>query len=177
MAITKEKKKKMVAGYLDTLSRSQTLILADYRGLTVAQITDLRQRLREVGSGFLVVKNTLLTMALKQAGIPVPTELLKGPAAVAYCLDEPTPVAKVLREFAKESDALKLKGAILGTLILDAAGVQALADLPPREVILAQVLGAVQAPMTSLVGTINAPMRELVQVLQARSEQDQEAAA
>jgi large subunit ribosomal protein L10 len=177
LAITKEKKVKMVAGYLDTLSRSGALLFADYRGLTVAQMTDLRRRLREVESGFLVVKNTLLTMALKQSGIPVPAEELKGPVGIAYCLGEPTPVAQLLRDFAKENDSLRIKGGILGTLILDAAGVQALADLPPREVILAQVLGAVQAPMSSLVSTLNAPMRDLVQVLQARSEQDQKAAA
>ena len=177
MAITKEKKLKMVAGYLDTLSKSQALIFADYRGLTVAQMTDLRRRLREVGSGFLVVKNTLLTMALKQSGFPVPVEQLKGPAGMAYCLGEATPVAQLLRDFVRENEALKVTGALLGTLVLDATGVRALADLPPREVVLAQMLGAVQAPMSSLVGTINAPMRDLVQVLQARSEQDQKAAA
>ena len=177
MAITKKKKEKMVAGYLDIVSRSQAFILANYRGLTVAQLTDLRRRLREVGSGFLVVKNTLLTMALKQSGIPVPTEQLTGPVAVAYCPNEATAVAQVLRDFAKENEALEITGAILGTQFLDAAGARALADLPPREVILAQLLGAVQAPMSSLVSTINAPMRELVQVLQARSEQGQKAAA
>lgn len=177
MAITKEKKRQIVTEYMDKLSGSQAIILADYRGLTVAEVTELRRRLREVNGGFQVVKNTLFKRALEQANIPVPNDLLAGPVAAGYCLGEVPPVAKALVDFAKEVEDLKLTGAILGTQFLDAAGVQALADLPPRDVLLAQMLGAVQGPLSSLVGLVTAPLRELVQVLQARSEQAQEAAA
>jgi large subunit ribosomal protein L10 len=177
LAITRDKKHQMVAEYSDRLSASQALILADYRGLTVAEITDLRGRLREVNGAFQVVKNTLFKLALEQANAPVPEDLLAGPVAVGYCLGEVPPVAKALVDFAREFEALSLTGAIVGTQVLDAAGVQALADLPPREVLLAQVVGAVQAPLSSVVGVVTAPLRELVQVLQARSEQAQQAAA
>jgi large subunit ribosomal protein L10 len=102
---------------------------------------------------------------------------LDGPIAVGYCFDEVPPVAKALIEFAKVQANLVVHGAILGSEFLDAGGVKALADLPAREVLLAQLVGAVQGPMSNLVTTITAPMRELVQVMEARSEQNQEAAA
>ncbi|MBN1661707.1 MAG: 50S ribosomal protein L10 [Anaerolineae bacterium] len=174
MAITKEQKVEMLADYKDKMSRSQAIILTDYRGLTVAQISDLRRSLREVDSVFQVIKNTLFELALEQSGLPVPTQQLDGPLAVSYCLADAPPVAKILREFAASTDILVIKGAIVGTTILDASAVASLADLPPREVLRAQLLGAIQGPMGSLVGTLNAPLRELVQVLHARSEQGQE---
>jgi large subunit ribosomal protein L10 len=176
LAISRAQKKQMVADYVDRMSRSQALILADYRGLTVANMTELRQKLRETDGIIQVVKNTLFKLALEEAGLPFPAEQMEGPVAVGYCLGEAPPIAKVLMDFAKEAQALEIKGAILGTSILDAAGVKGLADLPPREVLLAQLVGAVQGPMSSLVSTLDAPMRELVQVLQARSEQAEAAA-
>jgi large subunit ribosomal protein L10 len=118
-----------------------------------------------------VVKNSLLKLALEQSGLPVPEEVMEGPVAVGYCFDEAPPVAKTIMDFAKETDILKIKGGILGPNILDVEGVKGLADLPPREVLLAQLVGAVQGPMSSLVSTLAAPQRELVQVLQARADQ------
>jgi large subunit ribosomal protein L10 len=167
----------MVAGYAAQMSASQAMILADYRGLTVAEMTDLRRRLREVDGKFQVVKNTLFQRTLDDAGISLPEEQWVGPLAVGYCHGEVPPVAKTLSDFAKETRHLELKGAILGTDFLDVAGVAALADLPPREFLLAQLLGAVQGPMSSLASTLVAPMRELAQVLQARAETGQEAEA
>jgi large subunit ribosomal protein L10 len=133
--------------------------------------------LREADGGLQIVKNTLLRRALEDAGRPVPVEQLEGPVAMGYATQELPPVAKVLSEFAKETSILQIRGAILGTNILDPDGVQALADLPSREVLLAQLVGSVQGPMSSLVSTISAPLRELAQVLKARGEQGQEAAA
>jgi large subunit ribosomal protein L10 len=167
----------MVADYIDKMSKSQALILTDYRGLSVAQVSDLRRRLREVDGTFQVVKNTLFVRALEQADLPIPDEQMEGPLAVAYCLGEAPPTAKALMDFAKERDALKVRGAIMGPNLLDLEAVKSLADLPPREFLLAQLVGAVQGPMSSLVSTLQAPMRELAQVLRARSEQDQGAAA
>ena len=176
MAITKAQKQEMVADYVDKMTHSQAMILADYRGLTVARMTELRQKLRETDGVFQVVKNSLFKLALEEAGFPFPAEHMAGPVAVGYCLGEAPPMAKVLTDFAKEAPSLEIKGAILGTNILDAEGVKGLADLPPREVLLAQLLGAVQGPMSNLVSTLNAPLRELVQVLHARSEQAEAAA-
>jgi large subunit ribosomal protein L10 len=177
LAISREKKEEMVAEYADNLSRSRAMILTDYRGLTVANITQLRQNLREVDGAFQVVKNTLFQRALEQAGMPVPTEHLEGPLAVGFCFGDTPPVAKALVDFAKQVEMLQIKGAILGTELLDAQGVRGLADLPPRDVLRAQLLAAIQGPMSNLVSVLAAPMREIAQVLKARSEQGQEAAA
>ena len=172
MAISRAQKEKMVADYVERMSHSQALILTDYRGLSVADISDLRRRLREVDGVFQVVKNTLFARALEEAGLPIPTEHMEGPVAVGYCLGDAPPVAKAMVDFAREEDLLKVRGAILGTNLLDLEGVKGLADLPSREVLLAQLVGTLQGPMGSLVSTLQAPMRELVQVLQARSEQE-----
>jgi large subunit ribosomal protein L10 len=171
LAISRAQKEKMVADYVDRMSRSQALIFADYRGLTVSHMTDLRRRLRETDGQFQVIKNTLFERALEESGLPIPSEMLDGPVAVGYCFGDAPPVAKVVMDFAKETSILEVKGAVLGTNILNVEGVKGLADLPPREVLLAQLLGAVQGPMSSLASTLAAPMRELVQVLRARSEQ------
>ena len=177
MAITRAQKEQMVADYVEKMSNSQALILTDYRGLSVADLSDLRRKLREVDGVFQVVKNTLFTRALEEAGLPIPSEHMDGPVAVGYCLADAPPVAKTMMDYAKEMDLLQVRGAILGANVLDREGVKGLADLPPREVLLAQLVGAVQGPMSSLVSTMQAPMRELVQVLQARAEQGQEEAA
>jgi len=178
LAISRKQKEAMVSDYVEKMSRSRTLILADYRGLSVAQVTELRRNLREVDGEFQIVKNSLFQRALEQSGFAIPTDQLVGPVAVGYCLGDAPPVAKALTDYAKATDILVIKGAIVsGSSILGPEGVKGLADLPPREVVLAQLLGSVQGPMSSLASTIMAPLRELVQVLQARSEQDQEAAA
>ena len=174
MAITKEKKEQIVADYVDRLSQSQAIILTDYRGLTVANLSELRTKLREDSGVFQIIKNTLFKLALEQSGIPVPTEQMEGTVAVGYCLEEVPPVAKTLDDFARETKFLRIRGAILGTDLLDAKAVQNLADLPPREILLATLVGAVQGPMSGLVSTFNAPLRELVQILQARSEKGAE---
>jgi large subunit ribosomal protein L10 len=174
LAITKDQKREIVADYVDKISRSQAMIVADYRGLTVADMTALRRNLREVDGVFQVVKNTLFERALTEVGIPAPTEELKGPLAVGFCLGEAPAVAKVLMDFARESQILRVQGAILGGRFVGPEAVKDLAELPPREVILAHLLGTMQGPMSSLVSTITAPLRELAQVLRARSEQGQE---
>ena len=177
MAISKEQKREIVADYVEKMSRSQAMIIADYRGLNVAEMTELRRNLREVDGLFQVIKNTLFERALDQSGIPIPTEELNGTRAIGYCLGEIPAVAKMLTDFGKETQLLEVHGAILGDHFIGADAVQDLANLPPREILLAQLLGMIQGPMSQLVNTLNAPMRELAQVLRARSEQGQEAEA
>jgi large subunit ribosomal protein L10 len=177
LAITKGKKLEMVADYSQNLAKSQVLILAEYRGMTVANVTALRRKLREVGGGLQVVKNTLFERALTEAGIPVEQGQLQGPIVVGYCFGTVPPVVRALLDFGKEADALKIRGAYFGKAYLGADAAKALVDLPSREVVLARLVGTVQAPMSSLLSVIQAPMREIVQVLKARSEQQQQAAA
>ncbi len=177
MAISREQKEQIVSESIDTLTKSQGIVLTDYRGLSVAQMNELRSILREKDSRYQVIKNTLLRLALQGANWPVPDELLAGPLAITYCLGEVPSVAKALYDFADETKILAIKGAILGTQVLDAKAVRDVADLPPREVLLAQLLAALQGPLANLVGTLAAPMRELAHVLQARSEQSAEAAS
>ncbi|MGD8624386.1 MAG: 50S ribosomal protein L10 [Anaerolineae bacterium] len=174
MAITKDKKVEMVADYVDKLSRSRAMIMADYRGLTVANITQLRSNLREVEGVFQVVKNSLFERALEEAGLPIPAEQMEGPLAIGYCFGDVPPMAKALTDFAKEADVLEIKGAILGQDLLSVKQVKDLAALPPREVVRAQLVAMIQGPMSSLVNTLNAPMREIAQVLQARADQAQD---
>ena len=171
MAITKQKKIRISSGYTEKLSGSKAIILTDYRGLSVASMTDLRQKLRDLGSNFHVAKNTLFKRALVEAGLPVPEEQLKGPTALGFTTGDVSAVVKAFLDFAAENDALQVKGVIWGTAFIDQAGTKALVNLPSREVLLGQLLGAVQGPATNLVGTITAPLRELVQVLAARGEQ------
>jgi large subunit ribosomal protein L10 len=177
LAITKQKKVRISSGYTQKLSGSKAVILTDYRGLTVASMTELRQKLRELGSNYHVTKNTLFRRALVEAGMPVPEEQIKGPTALGFITGDVPPVVKVFLDFAAENEALLIKGMIWGTTFIDEKGTKALVNLPSREVLLGQLLGAVQGPMTSMVGTITAPLRELVQVLAARGEQGDKAAA
>ena len=171
MAINKQKKVRISSDYTEKLSASKAIILTDYRGLTVASMTDLRQKLRDLGSSFHVSKNTLFRRALAEAGMPVPEEQLKGPTALGFITGEVSPVVKAFMDFAAENEALQIKGIIWGTAFIDQAGTKALVNLPSREVLLGQLLGAVQGPATNMVGTITAPLREIVQVLAARGEQ------
>jgi large subunit ribosomal protein L10 len=171
LAITREQKEAFVAEYSEKLARSQAAYFADYRGLTVAAISDLRGRLRaESETELAVAKNTLLTLALQQAGLPVPEDLLTGPTAILFCYSDPIGPTKVITKYAKDNENFTVKGGVVGNKILTQKDVQGMAELPSREQILATVIGAVQGPAQNLFGTITAPLREIVQVLQARSE-------
>jgi large subunit ribosomal protein L10 len=171
LAITKEKKEELIAQYADLLSRSEAVLFTDYRGLTVAEISSLRNKLREADSKYQVIKNRLLRQALQNAGLPVPEDLLTGPAAVSFCLGEVPPTAKILVDFAKDSKILAIKGGLLSGKIIASEDIQALADLPPREVLLAQVLAGMQSPISGLVTVLSGTIRGLLTVLKARSEQ------
>jgi large subunit ribosomal protein L10 len=177
LAITKEKKQELVAQYTDLLSRSRAAILTDYRGLTAAEISGLRNKLREVDGKYHVIKNTLLRLALQNAGQPVPEEMLEGPVAISFCLGEVPPAAKVLVDFAKDSKVLTIKGGLLSGKAIGVEDIQALADLPPREVLLAQVLAGMQSPINGLVTVLSGTLRGLLNVLKARAEQLEGASA
>ncbi len=178
MAITKERKQELVAQYAELLSRSKAVIFAEYRGMSNAQMTALRRTLREAGGAYHVTKLSLLKLALAEAGHSLPETALRGaPIAVSFCLEEVPPVAKALVDHARENELLVLRGGLMGSNWLSAQDVQALAELPPLDVLRAQLIGLLDAPAANLVGVIQAGVAQIVNVLNAYVEQGGETAA
>src|SRR6266516_7615602 len=171
----KADKERVVAELTERLRSAETLIVADYRGLTVSEIGELRGKLLEHGARFSVVKNTLTKRAAESAGIEPLLSLIDGPTAIAFLETggDPVAVAKALEE-AVRARTLTLKGGLLEGNELTAEDMRQLAKLPPAEMLRAQLVGAVAGPMTTVVGLFAAPMRDLVGVLQARITQLEE---
>ncbi len=176
MPISKERRGELIAEYTEWFKQSQAIVIASYQGVGTADLYRLRTKLHEVQGELHVVKNTLAAIALKNAGWPVPEEMLTGSAILGFSFSDPAAVAKAMTAFATDVQQFEVKGGLLGNRIIDAAGVKALADLPPRPVVLGGLVATLQGPMSQFVNILNAPMRELVQVLKARSEQGQAAA-
>ena len=160
------------------LNRSQAVFLCEYRGLTVKKITDLRSRVRKAGGEMKVAKNTLMRLALQQAGLPTMDPYETGPNVYTLVYGDIAAVAKTLRDYSKEkgNDALVIKGGVMGQDLLNKDQVLALADLPPREMLLAQVVGTIAAPLRSLVTVLSGPARGLVTCLSQIQEKKENAA-
>ena len=171
----KSEKERVVAELTERLQGAETLIVADYRGLTVTQIAELREKLYEHGARFSVVKNSLTRRAAESAGIEPLLELLDGPTAIAFLESDgdPVAVAKALDD-AVRADTITLKGGLLEGAQIGADDLKQLAKLPPPEILRAQLVGAVVGPVTAVVGLFAAPMRELVGVIDARIRQLEE---
>jgi large subunit ribosomal protein L10 len=144
-----------------------TMFVADYRGLDMPAITELRGKLYEADANFHVVKNTLALRALKEAGVEGIDEMFAGPSAVAFVRGDAAAVAKALKDFAKSSGTLEVRGGIMDGNVVDASQVKEIADLPSREVILTMLVSAINAPMQQVVGVLSAPMRDIVGILDA----------
>ena len=168
MAINKEKKAQLLETYVSLLGDSQAIVVVSALGLTVAEVTQLRVKIRESGARFHVVKNTLFRRALTQAGMPAP-DFVQGPLSVAFCVEDIAPVVKAINDFAKDlgERPFEVKGGIVDTDVLDSAGAKALADMPSKDVFFAQILAGIQAPGTQLVGVLTSTLRQTVTVLQA----------
>ena len=169
----KEDKQKVVADLTDRLKSSETLIVADYRGLTMPQIDDLRTELLKHGAKFTVVKNTLTRRAAEAAGADALLALLEGPTAIAFLEadGDPVAVAKAIGATARETKVLAVRGGILEGRAISADEIETLAKLPALEQLRGQVLGAVTAPLYAIVGLFNAPLQNLVGLIDARIEQ------
>ncbi len=161
----------------DKLSRSKGTILADYRGLNVKQVTELRAKLREAGVEYKVVKNTLTSIAAKELGLDDLVEQLSGPTAIAFGYEDPVAPAKILAEFAKANKALELKGGVLTGSVIGVDDVKALAELPSREELLSQVVRGMQAPIAGMVNVLQGTIRNVVYALEAVRKQKEEAGA
>jgi large subunit ribosomal protein L10 len=171
--VRKEQKEAVVEQLTERLKQADTLLVADYRGLTMPQIDGLRSRLLESGARFTVVKNTLTRRAAEAAGSDALLALLEGPSAIAF-LDadgDMVAAAKALADAARETRVLAIRGGVMEGRALTAAEVESLATLPPVDVLRGQVLGAIVAPLTSFAALLNAPLQNLVGLIDARIEQ------
>lgn len=151
-----EQKKEIVAGLVETLKSAQAGVLVDYRGLTVEEDTNLRRKLREAGVEYKVVKNTLTRFAAKEVGLDGLDEQLNGPTSLAISKDDPVAPAKVIADFAKENECLKIKAGFLDGNVISLDEVKTLANTPSRDTLIAKIMGSLNAPISNLVRTLQA---------------------
>ena len=172
----RQDKERIVSELAERLKGSQSLLVADYRGLSMPEIDELRTKLLETGARFSVVKNTLTRLAAEQAGATQLLELIDGLTAIAFIDAEgdPAAAAKVLNDTARAHDVLVIRGGLLEGDTVSDVEVKRLATLPPTDVLRAQLASAVAAPLTTIVGVFTAPLRDLVNVLDARIKQLEE---
>lgn len=149
------------------MTKAESIILTDYRGLNVAEITDLRRKLRESGVEYRVTKNTLTRFAAAKAGVEGLDPILIGPTAVAFGMEDAVMPAKILVEYAKANKTLEIKGGVLEGKAIDVGKVEYLAKIPSREELLAKALGSMQAPITGFAGVLAAIPRKLLYALNA----------
>lgn len=172
----KTDKERIVEELAAELGAAETLIVADYRGLTNKQLEALRDQLIPHGARFRIVKNTLTRRAAEQAGADALLVMLEGPTAIAFIESsgDPAAVAKALAQTAKETNVITLRGGILEGKTLSGAEVDRLATLPPTEVLRAQLVGAIVAPLTQLLALVSAPLHDLHGLVDARIKQLEE---
>jgi large subunit ribosomal protein L10 len=171
--MNKADKSNVVAELTEKLKGAETMIVADYRGLTMPQIDALRSRLIENGARLTVVKNTLTRRAAEAAGADALLALLEGPSAIAFVEadGDAVAVAKALADSARETKVLEIRGGVMQGRVISGAEVDTLAKLPPLDILRGQVLGAVIAPLNAIAGLINAPLQNLYGLIDARIEQ------
>jgi large subunit ribosomal protein L10 len=163
-----EAKVELVSELRELVGQTKAAILTDYRGLSVAELTDLRKKLREVDAEYRVVKNTLFKLA---AGDSMPisemSEHLSGPTAIGFAKSDPVAVAKILLDYARDHKAMSVKAGVMDGRVLSPAQVEALSKTPPRDVLLSMMLGSLQSPISGFVGTLSGILSNFVFTLQA----------
>jgi len=168
---TRKQKEQIIAEVVEKIQQAKALVFADFKGLSVKDLTVLKRELRATQSEWLVLKKTLLNIALEKAGIQVNARSLEGQVSISFSSDEVS-AAKVIAPFAKKNDkVLRIIGGALGTTALDVAQVQALAKLPSQDELRGQLVGTLQAPITGFVRALSGNLSGLVRVLQAVAEQ------
>ena len=170
--MAREKKVQIIDELSELLLKCEIGILTDYRGLSTAEITDLRRKLREAGIGYRVVKNTLARFAAEKAGRSDLADSFEGPVAIAFGYGDMSESSKVLANHIRASrSSLKIKSGFLSDRLLTVKDVETLATLPSRDVLLAKVLGGMQSPIVSFITLLTSPLRGFMGILQARIEQ------
>ncbi len=176
MSSVMEMKKQVVQEIKEKIEKADSIVLVDYRGLNVEAVTDLRKQYSDAKVDYKVYKNTLMRFAFKEAGLEDFNQYLTGPNAVAFSYEDPVISAKITNDFAKTHDELEIKAGIVDGKVIDFEGVKALAELPSREVLIAQVLGGLNGPISGFANVLSGTMRSLVYALNAVKEK-QEAGA
>ncbi len=168
-----KEKQAVVAELATKLKSASSGVLVDYKGITVLNDTKLRANLRKAGVEYSVVKNTLTSLAAKEAGIDGMDSVLSGTTSLAISMDDPVAPAKILSEFASKNEKFKIKGGFVDGKFVGPEQIKALAELPPREVLIARVLGGLNAPISGFVNVLNGNIRGLVVALNAIAEKKQ----
>ncbi|MBS0380686.1 MAG: 50S ribosomal protein L10 [Proteobacteria bacterium] len=177
MALNLEDKKALVAEVAEVAQKAQSVVAAEYRGLTVGQMTELRSKARKSGVYMRVVKNTLARKALAGTAFEAVGPKLKGPLVLAFSKDDPGAAARVVKDFAKANEKLKATLVSLGGQVLPGGDLEKVASLPTREQALSMLLGVLKAPITKLAGTLAAPASKLARTVAAVRDQKQAAGA
>lgn len=176
MPLSRAQKEELVAQYEERINTSSALVFTNYKGVSVAQLRSLRGKLKETGTVYTIVKNSLMGIALKNTEREVPSELMNGENAIAFVGEDIGRGVTALKDWIKDEKIIEITGAMLETSLLDAKRAEALSDLPTKEQTLALVLGAINAPASTLVRMLNAPSASLVRVINAHVEKQKEAA-
>lgn len=172
LAISKKRKQELVDHYVELMDRSQGLIITEYTGLTMKQLDELRRKVRDAGGEFHVVKNTLGKIAFESNGRQISEQFFEGSTAIAFAYQDAANMAKMILDFGKTVDLVKVKGGYLDRQMISADQVRLLSELPSLPVIRGQLLGTILAPASKLVRTLAEPARSLAAVLQAFAEKD-----
>jgi large subunit ribosomal protein L10 len=172
LALTKEEKTEILNGYVEVLNRAQGLVVTEYRGMTMKQISDVRKALREANSAYLVTKNTLFKLALTQVGMAAPDELLVGPVAVGIAFGDLPSLTKVVLQRAKENELLKPMGAIMGQSVFTAKQLEMVSTMPTLDEARAGLIGTIVAPISSILSLLEQPAVQLMGLLQAYSDKN-----
>jgi large subunit ribosomal protein L10 len=167
LAITKARKDELVEQYVGLLENSQGLVITEYRGLTVSQFDNVRKKMRDIGSKYVVTKNTLFKIALEKVGMPVPEDLLNGPVAVGFALENFPGTVKAILDSRKDIELLLSKGAVTPKSIYQADSLKDLSELPSLDESRAMLAAMVVQPASQLLSLLVAPQRDLVNVLAA----------
>ncbi|HEX2622548.1 MAG TPA: 50S ribosomal protein L10 [Phototrophicaceae bacterium] len=176
MAITKETRERLVSEYVELLNNTSGFIIIQYAGMPTPEINQLRAKIRDANGKYVVAKNTLLTKALQQCGWPVPEDLLAGPSAIAFGMDNLPGVAKAVVEYLTDKDVAKIaaKGGIMSGNVFNAAQVDVISKLPTLDELRAQIAGLIVAPATGIVSVLQGVNSQIVNVLQAYLDEHKE---
>ncbi len=177
MAISRERKEELVEEYRELLERSAGIIISSHSGLTVNAAEELRAKIREVGGEFHIVKNSLMKLAMEEANVPIPDGSLDGTTAVGFADDDIPGVAKAIVDLAKDAEVVHIKAGIVRGAVYNDQQIARLAELPPLDVLRAQLMGLLEAPAGQLAGVLQGSVRQVVNVVKAYSETEEAGAA